>query len=312
MTAETGCLPTVSVIIPTYNRARFIREAIESVFSQTYRDFELIVIDDGSTDETAKIVRALVDNRLNFIRQENRGRSAARNRAIALARGRYIAFLDSDDMYLPDKLAQQVDYMDSHPEDGMIYTSAMCIDGDGNPLNSQRYEAWADGEIYKQVAFFQPVTITLPTVMVRREVLNAVGGFDEAMDRFEDTDLWRRIAKHYRVGILVEATCILRTHGDNTLRSQDPAKIIEAIEYYVAKIFREDADVGMHFLKNGASRLYGYYGRAFMSVPGWRHQGALLTKRSIALEPKRTAEIVASTVRTVLGSAVRRIFTKMS
>ncbi|AHG44174.1 glycosyl transferase family 2 [Rhizobium leguminosarum bv. trifolii CB782] len=305
-------MPTVSVIIPTYNRARFIRGAIESVFGQSFSDFELIVIDDGSTDETAKIVGALGDNRLNFIRQENRGRSAARNRAIALARGRYIAFLDSDDMYLPDKLSQQVDYMDSHPEDGMIYTSAMCIDGDGRPLNSQGYEAWAGGDIYKQVAFFQPVTITLPTVMVRREVLDAIGGFDEAMERFEDTDLWRRIAKRYRVGMLVEATCILRTHADNTLRSQNPVKIVEAIEYYVAKIFRDDADVGMHFLKDGASRLYEYYGRAFMSIPEWRYQGVLLTKRAIALEPKRAAEIVASSIRTVLGSAVRRIFAKAS
>jgi glycosyltransferase involved in cell wall biosynthesis len=302
----------VSVIIPTYNRARFIREAIESVFGQSFSDFELIVVDDGSKDETAKIVGALVDSRLNFIRQENRGRSAARNRAIALARGRYVAFLDSDDMYLPDKLAQQVDYMDSHPEDGMIYTSAMCIDDDGKPLNSQRYDAWASGDIYKQVAFFQPVTITLPTVMVRREVLNVVGEFDEAMDRFEDTDLWRRIAKHYRVGMLVEATCILRTHDDNTLRSQDPAKIVEAIEYYVAKIFRDDADVGMNFLKNGASRLYEYYGRAFLSVPEWRRQGVQLTKRAIALEPKRAIEIVASSIRTVLGSAVRQIFAKAS
>jgi glycosyltransferase involved in cell wall biosynthesis len=304
------CLPTVSVIIPTYNRARFIREAIESVVEQSFSDLELIVIDDGSTDETAEIVGAFNDKRLNFVRQENRGRSAARNRAIASARGRYIAFLDSDDMYLRDKLAKQVSYMDLHPELGMIYTSATCIDGEGKPLDSERYKAWAEGQIYKQVAFFQPVTITLPTVMVRREVLDTVGGFDEAMNRFEDTDLWRRIAKHHRIGMLVQPTCILRTHDDNTLQSQDPAKIVEAIEYYIAKIFRDDADVGVAFLKQGASRLCEYYGRAFMSVPEWRRLGMMLTKKSIAYEPKRTVGIVTSCLRTAVGSTFRRMCVK--
>lgn len=104
--------PRVSVVIPTYNRAQFIASAIESVLTQTFGDFELIVVDDGSTDRTSEIVTSISDPRLVFVRQDNAGRSTARNRALALAKGAYIAFLDSDDLYLPGKLALQIQYMD--------------------------------------------------------------------------------------------------------------------------------------------------------------------------------------------------------
>ena len=163
-------LPTVSVIIPTFNRAEFICSAIKSVLKQTYSDFELIVVDDGSTDDTGLRVRQLNDSRLKYIWQPNHGRSHARNRAILEAKGSFIAFLDSDDLYLPEKLALQVDYFNQHPEVSMIYTSAYCINEAGNRL-PETYEATVSGHIYQDIAFFRPVTITLPTVMVRRKVL---------------------------------------------------------------------------------------------------------------------------------------------
>ncbi|MBB4522297.1 glycosyltransferase family 2 protein [Rhizobium leguminosarum] len=286
--------PAISVIIPTYNRSSFIGEAIDSVLRQTFGDFELIVIDDGSTDGTGEIVRGFEDNRLLFIQQKNAGRSAARNRAIEIARGRYIAFLDSDDTYLQDKLERQVEFMEKHPEIGMIYTSAKCIDAEGNILKNHVYIASVSGQIYHQVAFFRPVTITLPTVMLRREVLDTVGGFDEEMERFEDTDLWRRVSKRYEVGALTYSTCLLRTHDDNTLRTQNPVKIANAIEYYVEKIFREDADMDSDFLKEGASRLYEYYGLAFMTVPAWRRQGLTLLRKSVEFSPKRFGAIAVT------------------
>jgi glycosyltransferase involved in cell wall biosynthesis len=306
--------PAISIIIPTYNRSAFIGEAIDSVLQQTFSDFELIVIDDGSTDSTGEIVNAFKDERLVFIQQENAGRSAARNRALATARGKYIAFLDSDDTYLQDKLERQVNFMEAHPEIGMIYTSAKCIDADGNILKNNVYVASVSGQIYRQVAFFRPVTITLPTVMVRREVLDNVGGFDEKMERFEDTDLWRRISKRYQVGALNYPTCLLRTHDDNTLRTQNPVKITNAIEYYVAKIFREDADMDGDFLKEGASRLYEYYGLAFMTVPAWRRQGLALLKKSVEFSPKRIGAIVVTagiaTLRTLKNALSKQLRAK--
>lgn len=308
--------PAISIIIPTYNRAAFIGEAIDSVLRQTFGDFELIVINDGSTDETEEIVGRFEDNRLTFIQQENAGRSAARNRAIAMARGKYIAFLDSDDTYLRDKLERQVNFMEAHPEIGMIYTSAKCIDAEGRILTNHVYVASVSGQIYRQVAFFRPVTITLPTVMLRREVLDNVGGFDEKMERFEDTDLWRRISKRYQVGALNYPTCLLRTHDDNTLRTQNPLKITNAIEYYVAKIFREDADMGSDFLEEGASRLYEYYGLAFMTVPAWRRQGLALLKKSVEFSPKRLGAIVVTagiaTLRTLKNALSKQLRAKMA
>lgn len=297
----------VSVIIPTFNRAELLGKAVGSVLAQTYTDFELFVVDDGSTDRTADVVGAFNDARIVFLRQENRGRSAARNRAIALSRGRYVAFLDSDDEYLDHKLSCQVAYMDTHPEVGMVYTSAHCIDEGGNLLERHAYTASVEGNIYKDVAFFQPVTITLPTVMVRREILQLVGLFDEAMERFEDTDLWRRIAKRFLVGVIKEPTCKLRTHADNALTAQSAAKIIKAIEYYVEKIFREDADVEAAYLRNGASRLFEYYGKAFLGVPRWRREGAGLLIRAVTLAPRRCVVVAMVGFRAALGPLVRQV-----
>lgn len=304
--------PVVSVVIPTYNRVEFIGAAISSVLGQSYECFELIVVDDGSTDLTAQVVLSFTDSRLIFIKQENQGRSAARNRAIAMARGRYIAFLDSDDEYLQDKLLLQVAYMDSHPEVGLLYTSAQCINATGETMVDHDYMATVEGNIYREIAFFRPVTITLPTVMLRREVLDKVGGFDVAMERFEDTDLWRRIAKQFRVGVIESSTCRLRTHASNALISQDPGRITEAIEYYVAKVFREDTDVDAAFRRQGASKLFTYYGKAFISVPGWRRRGFALLGRAILLCQTRTVHVMFDGAGTLLRSLVHQYFVSNS
>lgn len=288
--------PKVSVVIPTYNRAEFITSAIESVLNQTFRDFELLVVDDGSTDRTGEIVALIRDPRLIFIRQGNAGRSNARNRALALARGAYIAFLDSDDLYLPSKLDLQVQYMDMRPEAGMVYTSACCIDAHGNDL-PERYEAKRSGRIYSDIAFFRPVTITLPTVMVRRQILEQVGGFDERMSRFEDTDMWRRVSKVTDIHAIGVDTCKLRTHDDNGLRAQDPDRIVSALEYYSSKIMREDADVSALSLRLGLGGLHYYYGRALMTVTGWETHTWKLFTRALRYWPFYAPLVAAAYIR---------------
>lgn len=269
--------PTVSVIIPTYNRAQYIGESIRSVLLQTYADFEIIIVDDGSTDDTPKVIEAISDPRVRYVRQENRGRSQARNHALSLARGRYITFLDSDDLYLPDKIELQVAYLARHPGAGMVYTSAYCINEVGELL-AHRYEATASGMIYEQIAFFTPVTITLPTVMTYREVLDRVGGFDENMSRFEDTDMWRRISKSYRIEAMPEFTCRLRTHGDNSLLNQCPEQIALALEYYAKKIIRDDGEIDLEIRKKGLAALYRYYGHALMTIPQFSSTGRRLMR----------------------------------
>lgn len=262
----------VSVILPTYNRASLIGASIQSVLLQTYKNFELIIVDDGSTDETAKVVRSYSDPRIRYVRQENKGRSNARNHALALAKGKYITFLDSDDLYLPEKIELQVAYLSEHPETSMVYTSAYCIDEQGGMLG-EKYIASVSGYIYDQIAFFRPVTITLPTVMTYKSVMDDVSGFDECMHRFEDTDMWRRISKKYRIDAMPEFTCRLRTHSDNSLQSQNPEAIKEALSYYTKKILEEDRNVPLPIRQMGIANLYTYYCAAFMTVPQFRSIG---------------------------------------
>lgn len=296
----------VSVILPTYNRAAFLRAAVESVLSQSLRDLELIVVDDGSTDGTRETIGAFCDDRLVYVRtEENHGRSAARNLAIRLARGRYIAFIDSDDEYLPDKCEMQVAYLRMNPDVGMLYTSAICIDEAGNPLAGS-YTAAASGSLYREIAFFVPLTITLPTVMIRKEILDTVGGFDPRLNRFEDTDLWRRVAKRYRIGALDVPTCRLRTHAGNALAMQCPKGIVDAIDGYVQKIFAEDGDHGVDFLKRGAAGLFAHYGLAMFRTRGQRGYGIRLIAKACVLSPMSMPVVVLGWGKAWLRSRTRR------
>jgi glycosyltransferase involved in cell wall biosynthesis len=275
-------VPTVSVIIPTYNRAEMVREAVQSVLDQTYRDHEIVVVDDGSTDNTRAVLEEMSGRcaSIRYVYQENRGRSAARNRALGLARGRYIAFLDSDDLFLPRKLEIQVAEMEKSPQYGMTYCSAICTDEHGKE-QVPGYTASASGWIYRQLAFYVPLTVILPTVMVRAEVMSETGGFDESMERFEDTDMWRRVARRTPVLAIQEPLCKVRTHAENELGSQDPEAILRAVEHYVSKVFDEDRDQGRVYLRRGASRFYFYYGMGVATQPGWRRLGRPFILRSI-------------------------------
>lgn len=275
--SELVATEKVSVIIPTYNRAHLIGASIKSVLDQSYTNLELIVVDDGSEDNTKEVVSELSDSRLRYIWQPNRGRSNARNHALSLARGRYIAFLDSDDLFLPDKLERQVTYLRGHPGVGMVYTSAHCIDQQGTMLE-HKYLATVSGCVYEKIAFFTPVTITLPTVMTYRDILSQVGGFDEAMYRFEDTDMWRRISKVCRVDAMPDFTCLLRTHDDNSLVNQNAGQIAAAVDYYAAKILRDDEDIDLSVRRHGLAGLYRYYGHALCSVPEFLEIGKRLLR----------------------------------
>jgi glycosyltransferase involved in cell wall biosynthesis len=267
--------PLVSVIIPTYNRACYIRECLDSVFNQSYQNVEIILVDDGSTDNTKQIISTLTDPRLHYIYQENKGRSQARNTALSCAKGKYITFLDSDDMYLPNKIECQVTYLINHPGTAMVYTSAYCISATGELLD-EKYEATASGLIYDKIAFFVPMTITLPTVMTYKKVLDTVGWFDENMNRFEDTDLWRRIAKAYRIDAIPTYTCKLRSHPENALLSQNPTEIAASLDYYAKKILTEDNNIELSLRKKALADLYAYYATALIAIPDFFSIGKYL------------------------------------
>lgn len=186
---------TVSVIIPTYNRAHTVSRAIQSVLNQTYQDFEIIVVDDCSTDNTEEVVKGFNDSRICYIRHEqNRGGSAARNTGIRIARGEYIAFLDSDDEWLPNKLAEQMRVFYSDRNCGAVYTDLLHVCKDGHAEVHKGYHP--EGWILKDLLVTNVVG-SASSVVVKRECFKVVGLFDEKLPSCQDWDMWIRIAKHY-------------------------------------------------------------------------------------------------------------------
>jgi glycosyltransferase involved in cell wall biosynthesis len=205
MSKET---PKISVIIPTYNRAHVLKRAIDSVLNQTFSDFEIIVVDDGSTDDTQKLLKQY-DDKLKVITTENRGVSAARNIAIKDAKGKYIAGLDSDDYWHKRKLERQIEALESRPDIKIIYTNEIWI-RNGKRVNQCKQHQKYSGHIYKKCL---PLCIISPSsVVMERSIFDDIGLFDEDLPACEDYDLWLRVASKYEVFFLDEEL-IYKTGG---------------------------------------------------------------------------------------------------
>ena len=189
----------ISVIIPTYNRARPVRRAIDSALKQNYEALEVIVVDDGSTDDTLELLQAFHDEIKVVALEENHGVSHARNRGIEAARGEWLAFLDSDDRWHLDKLEMQATFHDHYPELRISQCDEIWI-RNGARVNPMRKHAKLGGQIFLQCL---PRCIVSPSaVMMHRSVFHDVGLFDENLPACEDYDLWLRIAKRYEIGFL--------------------------------------------------------------------------------------------------------------
>jgi glycosyltransferase involved in cell wall biosynthesis len=209
--------PFVSVIIPTFNRFPMLCEAIESVLAQTNPDFELIVIDDGSIDETGS-VREIYRDRLHYIHQENRGASAARNLGAAEAGGNLICFLDSDDLWLPGKIEVQKSLMEEDPEILISYTEEIWYRR-GVRVNPGKKHAKFSGWIFEKCL---PLCIISPSsVMIQKKLFERVGGFDESLPVCEDYDLWLRISKDVPVHLIEESLIIKRNGHSGQLSASD-------------------------------------------------------------------------------------------
>ena len=198
--------PRVSVLMPVFNPGRFLSEAVGSVLAQRYSDFELIAIDDASSDGSSETLAelALRDRRLRVFRQpSNLGIVAARNRAFREASpdSRYFAILDSDDVALPDRLASQVAFLEAHPDHALVGGHTLIIDEQSQPLGIRRYPT-DYARICAVITRFNP--IAQPAVMLRRSVLERVGPYSDAYPRCQDYDLWLRIASEYPIANLDE------------------------------------------------------------------------------------------------------------
>jgi glycosyltransferase involved in cell wall biosynthesis len=203
------------------NYARFLPEAVESVFAQTFGDWELVVIDDGSSDDTPRVVRPyLADPRVRYFRSDALGQSRAKNLGVRCSRGPLVAFLDADDAWEPTKLEKQVALFDAKPEVGVVFCKRSLMDEEGRPLRANPAAEPPRGSVLPQM--FTQNFVCFSSCVVRREVFSHVGGFDPEWDLSIDYDLWLRVAKFYRFDFVGEELVRYRTgHGNLSKKLRD-------------------------------------------------------------------------------------------
>jgi glycosyltransferase involved in cell wall biosynthesis len=225
--------PLVSVIIPTYNRGWIVKEAIDSVLDQDFTDYELIVVDDGSDDNTPEIV-AGYGGAITILHQSNKGVSSARNCGVAAASGQLIAFLDSDDLWLPGKLSTQVKFFKDHPDTVINQTQERWIRKGVRVNPKQRHHKFS-GMIFEHSLAL--CVVSPSAVMIKKSLFDEVGGFDEQFPACEDYDLWLRVSCRYPVHLIDTPLIIKRGgHADqlskaaglDKYRIQSLVKIIES------------------------------------------------------------------------------------
>ncbi|HQU91579.1 MAG TPA: glycosyltransferase family A protein [Pyrinomonadaceae bacterium] len=234
---------TVSVVIPTYNYGRFIGEAVESVLAQTLLPVEVIVVDDGSTDETEGVVGSFAERGVRYVRQENAGVCAARNRGVAESSGELIAFLDADDIWEPTKLERQVAKFVEDPEVGLVHCGMREFDSQTSETITLHLDGGEDGVAENLLLWDGPVVVGPGgTIVVRRKAFEDVGGFDPRMKVGEDWDFCYRVARKYKVGFVAEPLVNYRSHGAAAHHNVDNMERGMAI-FYEKAFDTEDADV---------------------------------------------------------------------
>jgi glycosyltransferase involved in cell wall biosynthesis len=211
--------PVVSVIMPTYNRLEFLPAAIESVFAQTFMEWELIIADDGSDDaDTIAYLRSLVDHRVKVVWLPHTGKpSVVSNIALREARGEYIAFLDSDDLWLPEKLEVQLKSLRAHLERRWSCTKFAVVDASGRRIVSARFRDWPTptGWILEKL-LNETTVIAQPSVVVAKQLLEQLGAFDEELVMCYDDELWFRLAAHSQIDGIDEPLTLIRRHGHHS------------------------------------------------------------------------------------------------
>ncbi len=263
--------PLVSVIIPTYNRGWILKETIDSVLAQDFTDFELIVVDDGSTDNTQGILNSYKED-IVILRQDNKGVSSARNKGIASASGQFIAFLDSDDLWLSQKLSVQVDFFNTNPDALICQTEEKWI-RNGIRVNPKKRHKKFSGDIFEPSLYL--CLVSPSAVMIKRSLFEKTGMFDETLPACEDYDMWLRISCRYPV-YLIDTPLIIKRggHADQLSRSsgldryriQSLKKIIESNlltdkqTMAAVKVLKEKCDIYANgCLKRGRKEKALYY-----------------------------------------------------
>ncbi|MEK6645251.1 MAG: glycosyltransferase family A protein [Candidatus Firestonebacteria bacterium] len=212
-------MPLVSVIIPTYNRLDYIHEAIDSVLAQTYKNYEIIVVNDGSSVDIRKALEPYKDKIVYLSHQENRGLSAARNTGIKNSNGKYLAFLDDDDLFENQKLEIQVPVLENNPAIGFVYSDYYIFNSKSTDMKLRLAAGRDDTQKFAQI-FFLNYNVAVPTILIRRTCFEDVGFFDEDLRQHEDGDMLLRVALQWRVGFSEYPSARVRYHDNQMSRNR--------------------------------------------------------------------------------------------
>ena len=229
----------VDVIVPSYNSARFLAAALESVEAQTMTDWRIVLVDDGSTDDTRQVAAPFVERlgaKLLYLYQENRGLPAARNTAIRNSSSELLALLDADDVWLPHRLEESIRSFAGRADMGISYGLITQIDVQGNLLGTFKGNPrWAEGRIAPYI-YMRKVELPCPTLTFRRSAVDEVGLFDETMRATEDRDLWFRIAQRYETAFVPKVIAYYRVSASSM--SADPDRMLKAQMQFIGKHYR--------------------------------------------------------------------------
>jgi glycosyltransferase involved in cell wall biosynthesis len=247
-------MPSISVIIPVYNGEKTIHETIESVLNQTLSDFEVIVINDGSQDSTLEIVSSIQDPRLKVISYPNAGLSVTRNRGISLASGDYIAFIDADDLWTPDKLESQFKALQANPQAAVAYSWTNHID-ESSQFSRTGSHMTVSGNVYAKLLLANFLE-NGSNPLIRRQALTTVGGFDETLIAAEDWDMYLRLAAHYHF-VAVPSPQILYRISIDSMSSNVYKQEKESVKV-IKKAFIQAPKFLQHLKKQSLANLYKY------------------------------------------------------
>lgn len=277
-------MATVDIIIPAYNAARYLPTALDSVASQTFDDWRIQLVNDGSIDNTDDVVAPYLDRfgaKLNYIKQNNAGVSAARNTAIRASTAEFLAFLDADDVWLPCRLSESIAAMKERPQAGLSYGLITYIDPDGRPgATFEGNRRNAEGRIASDI-YMRKVELPAPTITCRRKCVEEAGPFDKTMRATEDRDLWLRIALRHEIAFIPKVIAYYRISPNSA--STDPQLMLKGQIHFIRKHYGEPG-CGLRARQKALARVYKQYAEALKKQG---RQGAALINalRAVALYP---------------------------
>lgn len=237
-------MPKVSVVMSVHNGETYLRDAIDSILNQSFKDFEFIIINDGSADKTEEILAGYQDSRLRIVRQANHGLTRSLNKGIQLSKGKYIARMDADDVSLPERLEKQVDFLDKTPSIGVLGTA--CFEIDGNDKKVAYLNGLSDQKTIRKTLIKKNV-FCHSSLMFRREVFGKVGCYDDEFKYSQDYELLFRIAEHFDLANLPEALLLRRNHPKNISLKRENEQITCAISARKKAINRGQYSITCYF-----------------------------------------------------------------